>query len=352
MESTLSPENTIEYISQPAFLVKNGLIETVNEAAANMQIKVGTSIHELLKAGAEDYAEFRSGRLYLQLSVGRAWVTICNDAQLFCIEDDYSTPELKALALAAQQLRAPLSNAMSGIELLKQNEALPENNSLKQQISSINRSIHSILRAVCNMSDANPADIGCKANLQVQNASSVFLEIFEKVSGYIEESGRSLNFSGLKMPLECVMDPQLMERAILNIVSNAIKFSPVNSTITASVKQTKTRLSVTIENAVTEEHASMYHRFFQQYRRMPGIEDGLNGIGLGMSIVSGIMAAHAGTVLLDSSKKKTARITLSFPIHTNTTILRSPIQLLGGYTGGIDSYLVELADVLPNRYYE
>lgn len=353
MESTLCPTKTIEYIPQPAFLVKDGYITALNEAAAHMQIKTGASIYELIKIGSAEYAAFQSGRLYLELTVARAWVSICDDSHLFCLDNPYADPELKALALAAQHLREPLSNAMIGIDQLKQNEALTDNESLKQQLSNINRSIHTLLRSVCNMSDAAPTDIGCKANLQIQNATSVFFEIYEKLSSYIEKSGRTLKFVGLKQPVECAIDGKLMERAILNIISNAIKFSPEGSVISLTVKQIENRLSVAVENTVSADRKDMYSSCFQQYRRMPGLEDGLTGIGLGMSVVSGIMTAHSGTVLLDTGKKNTARVTLSFPIRTNiNTVLRSPIQLLGGYTGGIDSYLVELADVLPDHYYE
>lgn len=353
MQPTISAENTIEYIAQPAFLVKDNVVAAVNEAAARMQIKIGTSIHELITAGADEFSVFRSGKLYLALTAGNAWVSICDDAYLFCLEEIYSSAELKALALAAQHLREPLSNAMSGIDILKQNDALENNNALKQQVSSINRSIHNLLRSVCNMSDASPADIRYKANLQIQNAASVFAEIFEKLGNYTEEAGRSLKFIGLKKSVECAIDAQLMERAILNMVSNAIKFSPEGSTITATIKQTGNRLSVTIENPTSDNLRSMYSGTFQQYRRIPSIEDGLSGIGLGMSIISGIANAHNGTVLLDSGKKNVAKITVSFPIRTNIApSVHSSIQLLGGYTGGIDAYLVELSDVLTNRYYE
>lgn len=352
MDLTLSPEKTIEYISQPAFLVKHGYITEVNEAAAKMQLKAGTSINELITVGSDEYAAFESGRLYLSLTVGRTWVSICEESHLFCVEDPYSTPELRALALAAQHLRQPLSNAMCGIDILKQNEALIDNEDLKQQVGSINRSIHTLLRAVCNMSDAAPADISGKATLQLQNATSVFLEIFEKMSQHTAQCGRTLKYNTLKKPLECAIDAQLMERALLNMLSNAIKFSSDGSAITATIKQINNRISVTVENTISKDQVSAYTNFFQKYRRTPGIEDGLSGIGLGMSIVSGVMQAHAGTVLIDTVKKGTARITLSFPVRTDTSAFRSPVQLIGGYTGGIDSYLVELADILPSHFYE
>lgn len=352
MELSLSPEKTIEYISQPAFLVKNGYITDTNEAAAKLQLKTGISANELITVGGDEYAAFESGRLYLSLTVGRAWVSICEGAHLFCVEDPYSTPELRALALAAQHLRQPLSNVMCGIDTLKQNKAFVDNEEIKEQVGSINRSIHALLRAICNMSDAAPADINSKANLQLQNAASVFLEIFEKMSEHTAQCGRTLKHNTLKNPLECAIDAPLMERALLNILSNAIKFSPDGSTITATVKQTNRHISVTVENTISKDYLSAYTNFFQKYRRTPGIEDRLTGIGLGMSIVSGVMQVHAGTVLIDTVKKDRARIALTFPVRTDTSAFHSPVQLIGGYTGGIDSYLVELADILPSHFYE
>lgn len=353
MEPTANPIEIIQYIPQPAFLVKDGVVTQANAAATDRQIKIGTPVAELITLGAEDYEVFVSGKLYLELKSGRAWISICGDMHLFCIEDSFSSPELRAFALAAQHLRAPLSNAISGTELLLQNETLQQSTALKMQLGQINRSLYQMIRAVCNMSDVSQLGSSFGAKREIQNIAPVFDEIFEKAAALIEDAGRTLKFRGLKHGVDSAIDVQLLERAVLNLISNAIKFSPQGSTIQSVLKQNGNRLTLTVENRIQDGLGGMYGNTFSRFLREPGIESSQIGIGLGMSIVSHSVAAHRGTVLLDTSRKNCVKITVSIPIDTSYEPgLKSPMILLDGYTGGIDNYLVELSDVLPNHYYE
>ncbi len=352
MEPTANPEQLIQYISQAAFLVKDGIVIEANQAATTQQIKIGAPVKEFITLGAEEYEAYSSGKLYLELRTGRAWVSDCNGVHLFCMDDSYSLPELRAFALAAQHLRTPLSNAVSGTELLIQNESL-QNDELKKQLGQINRSLYQLIRAVCNMSDISQLGTTGNLKLELQNASSVFNEIFEKAANLTENAGHTLKFRSLKQSVDCVMDVQLLERAVLNLISNAIKFSTVGSTIQAAINQKGNRLSLTIKNSIQDGIKGIYGNAFRRFLREPGIECGQLGIGLGMSIVSRAVAAHSGTVLLNTSGKNNVKIIVSIPIQTTgEPILQSDIILLGGYTGGIDNYLIELSDVLPDHFYE
>lgn len=353
MEPKANPVQMIHYIHQPAFLVKDGIITQTNDAASSRQINTGIPVIELITSGAEDYEAFSSGKLYLGLKYGWAWVSVCDNAHLFCIDDSYSSPELRAFALAAQHLRMPLSNAISGTELLMQNETLQQNPEIKQHLGQINRSLYQIIRAVCNMSDVSQPGLNCNAKPEIQNVTSVFNEIFEKAAALTENAQRTLQFRSLKHCVDSAIDVQLLERAVLNLISNAVKFSPVGSTIQAALKLKGNRLTLTVKNSIQDGQTGIYGNAFNRFLREPGIESSQIGIGLGMTVISRAVSAHSGTVLLDTARKNGVQITVSIPIRTKCEpVLKSPIILLDGYTGGIDSYLVELSDVLPNHYYE
>ena len=352
MKKTANPVNMLQFITHPAFLVKGGVITEVNEAATACHILVGTPISEMIVIGKEDYESFSSGKLYLALNVGRAWVSVCDSFHLFFLENTFSSPELRAFALAAQHLRAPLANAVSGTEMLMQREDL-ENSDLKKQLSQINRNLYQMIRTVCNMSDVSQIGTTNKANTELCNAGYVVGEIFEKAANLTETGGRSLQFRNLKQDLECVLDTQLIERAVLNILSNALKFSTAGSSINAVLKQNESRLLLTVENSIQDGYSGLYGNSFSRFLREPGIESGQIGIGLGMSIISRAASAHGGTILMNLTRKGIVKITMSLPIHTTIEpTARSPIILLDGYTGGIDSYLVEFSEILPNNFYE
>ena len=352
MKPTANPEELIKYIAQPAFLVKDGIIQDANKAALNQNIVNGTNVADLITIGFDAYQNFSSGKLYLELKSGRAWVSVCSDYHLFTMESGYSSPELRTLALAAQHLREPLSNAVSGMELLLHNDKLQDDDS-KKQLGQINRSLYQMIRSLCNMSDVSQLGENSHAHLELQNATAVFREIFEKVDDLTKETGHTMSYRIPSKAIDCMLDAQLLERAILNLISNAIKFSPVNSTIKVALNQKDQRLTLTVENDL-EDDSSIYGNAFNRFLREPGIESGNIGIGIGMSIISQAVSAHSGTVLLDANRHKDhVKIMLSIPIRTaGIPAVKSPITIVGGYTGGINNYLVELSDVLPEHYYE
>lgn len=352
MKQSANPVQMLQFITQPAFLVKDGVVTQLNTAANNYQISIGTPILEMIVSGREEYEAFSTGKLYLALKAGRAWVSACDNFHIFCLENSFSSPELRAFALAAQHLRAPLSNAVFGTEALLQRDDL-EHTDLKEHLSQINKSLYQLIRAVCNMSDVSQLGLAGNANIQQCNAKYLFSEIFDKASTLTEAAGCSIRFRGLTKDVECALDSQLIERAILNLISNAIKFSPKDGEISAKLKQNDNRLTLTIENRIQDGNFDTYGNAFNRFLREPGIDSGLTGIGLGMSIISRTAAIHGGTLLLNISKKGVAKVSVSFPITAGpNTTAKSPIKLLDGYTGGIDSYLIELSDVLPNKFYE
>jgi len=137
------------------------------------------------------------------------------------------------------------------------------------------------------------------------------------------------------------------------MLSNALKFSPSGSEILAVLKYSENRLSLTIENKTHVGSSTSYRNAFHRFLREPGIDSSQAGIGLGMSIISQAAAIHSGTLLLNISRNGVVRVTLSIPTTIKSiSAAKSPVILLDGYTGGIDNYLVELSDVLPNHLYD
>jgi len=352
MKQSANPVQMLQFITQPAFLVKDGVITQVNTAATNYKISVGATILDMIASGREEYESFSSGKLYLTLHAGRAWVSVCDGVHLFCLENAFASPELRAFALAAQHLRAPLSNAVFGTEAIMQRDDLVSEG-LKEQLSQINRSLYQMIRTVCNMSDVSQLGTSGNANIQQCNARYVFSEVFEKASALAENTGHPFRFRGLKQNVECALDSQLIERAVLNMLSNALKFSPSGSEILAVLKYSENRLSLTIENKTHVGSSTSYRNAFHRFLREPGIDSSQAGIGLGMSIISQAAAIHSGTLLLNISRNGVVRVTLSIPTTIKSiSAAKSPVILLDGYTGGIDNYLVELSDVLPNHLYD
>ena len=335
----------------PAFLVKNGQITHANVSALARNIAVGEPVADLISVGNQEYQEFTQGKLCLTLNVGgiscNANVTVIDDAHLFSLETEYDNPQLRVLALAAQQMRGPLANAFAGAELLS--DTIAESEESKAQLAQVNRSLYQLLRMVSNMSDTALYNAEQLRDFETIEICAAFQEILEKASHLAEKANRKLTYT---VPNQCVFslaDKQKLERAILNMLSNAFRFSPADSEISANLKIVKNRIYFTTHNKLSQAFTK---EPFIRYLREPGLELSQSGIGLGLSIVRAVAASHGGTLLMELSEQDTVRFTLTLAVaNSNATKLRSPVQLLTDYAGGKDRALLELSDVLPYQLY-
>ncbi len=351
LEQITNSFEMLEHLMCPAFIVKDHTIIRTNTAAQQMQIFTDTSIDNLLGAGKEDYEAFHQGRLCLTLSIEGcphpATVTALEDGHLFCLESELEKPELQAYALAAQILREPLSNALLGIDQL----LAAKDSVAAEQAARINRNLHQILRAVSNMSDAAQYADAEDSQMQSQDIMWVLDEVFQRATPLISQAGHTLEYAIPNCSVACNINREKLERAVLNMISNAAKYAPQNTAIQIAVRLSDTRISLAVENELSPDSTPVGN-LFSRYLRQPGIEDARTGIGLGLSIVKSVAAIHGGTVLLEQPENK-LRITMSIPLeNTSGTALRSPVSLPVHYSGGYISELIELSDCLPFHLYD
>lgn len=108
---------------------------------------------------------------------------------------------------------------------------------------------------------------------------------------------------------------ELLERAIINLLTNAVQYSPAGSLITVQVYQAAHLACVAITDEGTGIDAGELPRLFDRYHRQKRTETGgIHGTGLGLSFVKTVMEKHHGEVLVDSVPGDGATFTLKLPI--------------------------------------
>ncbi|MFI5398814.1 MAG: sensor histidine kinase [Candidatus Binatia bacterium] len=108
-------------------------------------------------------------------------------------------------------------------------------------------------------------------------------------------------------------DPQLLSRAIGNLVSNAIKYTDRGGTVRIATAWQERDVTVTVEDNGYGIPAEDLTRIFQKYSRSGSRR--VEGTGLGLYIVRCIAAAHGGSVRVTSEVGKGSTFSLALPIH-------------------------------------
>ena len=353
MEQNHNGVELLDLIQQSAFCVCDGKITKVNPAAAALLIEPGTEVQSILHTGADEYNTFDGGCLYLTLSIAGqrlgASVRRMQGFDVFCLEEEPDA-HLQALALAARELREPLSNVMIVADKFFP-EAAGGDSKAQEQLSHLNRGLYQMLRIVNNMSDASLYTADTDARQEIRDIDAVLNEIFLRAAALTEHTSVTLHYTGLSEPVYTLVDSQKLERMVFNILSNAIKFTPDGGTVEAKLTRREKKLYLSICDSGSGIHENVRGNLFSRYLRQPSLEDSRYGLGLGMVLIRSTAALHGGTVLIDQPENAGTRITVSFSIRQGDLAVQAP-RFRIDYAGERDHGLIELSDVLPAHLYD
>lgn len=353
MEATNYSLDLLDIMPYPAFLVENGTVTRVNHAASQ-NIQIGQAADSFITTGKQEYAEMTEGILYLSVVINNvpygASILRTPECDVFLLDMEIQDVQLQAMALAAQELRKPLANLMTVSDRYFSKRADDTSDEEEQYIAQMNRNLYQMLRLVGNMSDASRYQKPSTQQLLTWNITSITNELFDHTAIALKASGREFVCKRLENIVFGMIDKEKYERAIYNLISNAAKFSPEGSTITASLTQQKKKLYFTIENRC-DSIALNPQKILTGFMRRPGIEDGRLGVGLGMMFVRSSATAHNGTVLISQPDFNSVRITLSIELKENRSGMLHNRIPVADYAGERDHGLIELSDFLPASEY-
>jgi two-component system, OmpR family, heavy metal sensor histidine kinase CusS len=193
-------------------------------------------------------------------------------------------------------------------------------------------------KTVADYRDALAANIDSCAQLSQMVQSLLFLARSENAATRIAreriELGRELaaieefyeplvSDAGLRLSVSCTqglaaeLDRSLLQRAIGNLVANAIAHTPRGGAIRIDVRDAGVGLAIEVADTghgIAEEH--LPHVFDRFYRADPTRGAASGNLGLGLAIVKGIAALHGGSVEIQSARGAGTSVTLHLPKET------------------------------------
>lgn len=210
----------------------------------------------------------------------------------------------------AHEMRTPLSNLMGHAQqTLARNRPLDEYQNLLvsnlEEYERLARMIDSMLFL------ARTEQVNASINRQTVDLHELVEQLCEYFEGTAQECAMTLinQASGT-----LIADPQLLRRALANLLANALRYGLPNSAVTISSRQRDGACEISVHNcgpAIAAEHLPrLFERF---YRCDPSRNQPDDSGGLGLAIVRSIMQAHGGQVSVESNEAGT-RFSLLFPL--------------------------------------
>ena len=226
---------------------------------------------------------------------------------------DYLKSEF--ISLASHQLRTPLSAIRWYAELL-QDSAEAFNEDQKQYVTEIDHSVRRMIALLGSLLHAaRMEDDKLQPEVRVANLSSLVADALRDTQEMFE--GSSIKYA-LDLPNESIpvtTDPVLMRVVLQNLIGNAVKYSPKETTVTIGVKHEKDRAILTVSDVgigiPSSEQGRIFEKFFraQNVRRMD-----TDGNGLGLYISKSIIDRLGGSLSFVSAEGKGTTFSVSLPI--------------------------------------
>ncbi len=196
----------------------------------------------------------------------------------------------------SHEFRTPLTLISGYAENLI--EALPSNYSKKQAIG-IDQNAQTLLKLINELLDISKLEDGkMSLMLSQQNIVQYLKNLFFSVESFAEKRNVSLHFISDEIDIQAVLDSEKMEKIMMNVISNALKFTPENGNITLTIqRKNKEFISICIcDTGIGVEQGAISKIFNRFYQTDNSDTRMYEGTGIGLSLVKELVELHEGTV--------------------------------------------------------
>lgn len=217
----------------------------------------------------------------------------------------------------AHELRTPLNNMLTQFEvgLIKDRDVTDYKEMLFSSLEELRR----MSRMVDDMLFLAKSDNHMIVpNLEEANLAEVTASVLDYHEYSAEDKGVVLALNGSASAL---VDIAMLRRALSNIVSNAIRYADINSTINVDLTAGSKASSIVVSNRGVEIPQAHLARIFDRFYRVDSArrEGSTHNAGLGMAITRSIIEAHGGQIFCSSADRLTA-FTIYLPNRTDNVL--------------------------------
>src|SRR5579859_2943809 len=238
--------------------------------------------------------------------------------------------ELSVLATVAHELRGPLTALAESSELLAEDFLHLDPDQIKGMLGAMHRRTLWLQGLVENLLCAATIREG-RLQLYRQSLSlaDLLADVDAVVGPILAQRGQDLRVRMSQRLPEVLADSRRLGQVMINLILNASKFSPANTTIDVTISLREGGVRVSVADRGPGVSADQAFRLFEPYYRSPATADsGKDGVGLGLSIVKSIVEAHGGDVGIESRRGGGARFWFSIPAAGRAASAKSHLTIV------------------------
>jgi two-component system sensor histidine kinase KdpD len=215
------------------------------------------------------------------------------------------------LSAVSHDLRTPLTAIRGLAETLERETNLPEGDRT-EVASAIRHQAEGLQRVVTNLLDlARMQSAGIRLNKEWHSLDEI-------VGSALARLGPALAKRQVRTDLPCDLpllevDASLIERVLVNLLDNALKYTPPDATISIGARAVGGSMHCFVQDNGPGLPSGDPERFFEPFVRGQK-ESAISGVGLGLALCRSIIAAHGGTIRAETIRPSGTRFEIRIPL--------------------------------------
>lgn len=348
--------NVKELVSEKSPLKSSGLSEIFLKASSSNPIII------------ECLCKTKSKK-ELWMEIGIRTMNLDNNEEIVATVRDITDRKLNELALQKEaqeienlrteffsnishELKTPLNIILGAIQvtgMLIQNEEKPINR--EKVLSNLNvekQNCFRLLRLINNLIDSTKLDSGyCELNITNCNIINVVEEITLSVAQYINSNNLSLTFDTDIEEKIIACDLDKIERIMLNLLSNSVKFTPSGGNIYVSIFDGEEYITIVVEDTGIGIPIQKLNVIFDRFRQVDkSFTRSYEGSGIGLSLVKSLIQMHGGTISVESVFGVGSKFILKLPVKMQErTIEAEAMSDKGIINNCVERIKIEFSDI-------
>lgn len=217
------------------------------------------------------------------------------------------------LAALAHDLKTPLTIIRGNTELLLD---LPLSDEQKECADYIETSAVQMQNYVQSLIEVTKSWKSTRLNLQEIEVSSLLQETKNQIIGLCAVNNITLQWNSELYPITIWVDHDLIIRALMNVLSNAVEHTPQGGKISLEAFQYENMLSIVISDTGSGFSAEALKHGTEQFFMDDDSRNSKSHYGIGLYVAASVVQKHGGRLVLEnSSQNGGAKVTLEIPIQ-------------------------------------
>jgi two-component system phosphate regulon sensor histidine kinase PhoR len=217
---------------------------------------------------------------------------------------------------ATHELRTPLANIKAYAETLALADVI-DIEQQKQFLNTINSEATRLARFVDDLLSVSSMELGSLSlNKQVTDLGRMLNEVITKIRPQVDEKDLTLEVVLPEKLPEPEMDKDKIATVLVNLLGNAVKYTPAGGRVTFRVNVTDQAIEISVEDTgvgiAKDEVGKVFDKFFRS--NDPRVQE-QTGTGLGLALAQEVVRLHGGEIGVESEINKGSTFTVTLPLE-------------------------------------